>query len=270
MVEKIIKIRNAVKDAAPLIHCITATVSINQCANAVLSTGARPITAEHPKEVGEITRAAQALMLNLGNLTPSKQKAMEISARAAKKNNVPVIFDAVGVACSGFRRKLSHKIIRKYQPKVIKGNYSEIYSLHDDAYKSSGVDADKHLDKEKLADISVFLAKKYNAIILASGKCDIISDGRKLIYIENGTPQLSSITGTGCILGAITASFLSVSPDINAVAAACAVLGISGELSRTKMGMGTFFMNLMDTLSVLTDDEIKENLKTEVKKIEKV
>ena len=35
----------------PLIHCITNPISINQCANALLAIGARPIMAEHPKEV---------------------------------------------------------------------------------------------------------------------------------------------------------------------------------------------------------------------------
>ena len=34
-----------------LIHCITNPISINQCANAILAVGARPIMAEHPLEV---------------------------------------------------------------------------------------------------------------------------------------------------------------------------------------------------------------------------
>ena len=53
----------------PLIHCITNPISINQCANAVLSAGARPIMAEHPLEVAEITATASALMLNIANIT---------------------------------------------------------------------------------------------------------------------------------------------------------------------------------------------------------
>ena len=39
----------------PLVHCITNPISIHQCANAILAIGARPIMAEHPAEVQEIT-----------------------------------------------------------------------------------------------------------------------------------------------------------------------------------------------------------------------
>ena len=65
---KLNEIRAAVRDRRPLIHCITNPISINQCANAVLAAGARPIMAEHPAEVKEITESADALVLNLGNI----------------------------------------------------------------------------------------------------------------------------------------------------------------------------------------------------------
>ena len=54
-----------VREHQPLIHCITNPISINQCANAILAVGGRPIMAEHPMEVAEITCTAKALMLNL-------------------------------------------------------------------------------------------------------------------------------------------------------------------------------------------------------------
>ena len=64
------------RQTAPLIHCITNHISINDCANAVLALGARPIMAEHPDEAAEITRHAQALVLNLGNISASRMEAM--------------------------------------------------------------------------------------------------------------------------------------------------------------------------------------------------
>ena len=51
---------NKIKLQKPLIHCITNPISINQCANAVLALGAKPIMAEHPCEVSEITKTADA------------------------------------------------------------------------------------------------------------------------------------------------------------------------------------------------------------------
>ena len=49
---------------------------------------------------------------------------------------------------------------------------------------------------------------------------------------------------------------------------ACGVLGICGQLSETSKGNGTFFVNLIDNLSVVTDGQIDRLLKIEVKNYE--
>ena len=97
-------IRKTVKQTQPLIHCITNPISINQCANAILAVGGRPIMAEHPMEVAEITRTAKALMLNLGNITDARMESIRISAKTATENGIPILLDAVGVTCSQLRR----------------------------------------------------------------------------------------------------------------------------------------------------------------------
>ena len=76
---KLNEICGAVREKRPLIHCITNPISINQCANAILAAGARPVMAEHPLEVKEITETADALMLNLGSITDARMQSMEIS-----------------------------------------------------------------------------------------------------------------------------------------------------------------------------------------------
>ena len=101
---KIPDICRAVRDQKPLIHCITNPISIHQCANAVLAVGGRPIMAEHPAEVQEITATARALMLNLGNITDVRMESMYLSAQAAREGKIPILLDAVGVACSRLRR----------------------------------------------------------------------------------------------------------------------------------------------------------------------
>ena len=51
---------DALREKAPLVHCMTGAVSVNFCANAVLALGARPICAEHPAESAEIAVQAAA------------------------------------------------------------------------------------------------------------------------------------------------------------------------------------------------------------------
>lgn len=267
--QRIQDIRETVKREHALIHCITNPISIHACANAVLAVGARPIMAEHPKETAEITKTAGALMLNLGNITDVRMESMKISAQAAKCGNIPVLLDCVGTACSKLRREYAQKLLETAMPTVIKGNYSEIKALCVPGYVSSGVDAEERLTKEQMTKDAVGFAKNTGAVILASGKTDIITDGTQIIYVENGTPQLASVTGTGCMLGALCAGYLSADRSLLAAAAACAVLGICGELSRTEKGSGTFMVNLMDRLSTLEQGELEERLKMEVTEIEK-
>ena len=263
-------IRKTVKEAQPLIHCITNPISINQCANGILAIGARPMMAEHPKEVSEITRTAQALMLNLGNITDARMESMLISAKTANGMGIPILLDAVGIACSTLRREYIRKLLNTATPAVIKGNYSEIQALYRDSYRASGVDAASCLDIQTLDHATVSLARSLGTVILASGKVDIITDGNRLCHIHNGTPLLSQVTGTGCLLGALCAAYLTTKLGINAVITGCTVLGICGELARSDVGTGTFLYSLMDQLYTLTDIELEQNLKLEEITIEEI
>ena len=251
-------IRNSVKKLQPLIHCITNPISINQCANAILAVGARPIMAEHPGEVAEITKTAKALLLNLGNITDVRMESMLLSVKTAKEHKIPIVLDVVGIACSKLRRDFACELILEASPTVIKGNYSEIYALYNIEYQSSGVDADTSLSVDFMGKLAVELARKNHTIILASGKTDIITDGKQIVWIHNGSPKLSMVTGTGCMLGALCACYLAVNQEICAVVTACVILGISGELSETEKGLGSFFINLMDKISTVTEKEIEK------------
>lgn len=256
-------IRHAVRNRQPMIHCITNPISINQCANAILAVGARPMMAEHPKEVAEITRTAGSLMLNLGNITDARMESILLSAETAKEQGIPFLLDAVGIACSTLRREYVKTLLNRAIPTVIKGNYSEILALYRESYRCSGVDADTSLDIRTVDHAAVSLARSLGTIILASGGVDIVTDGNRHYHVHNGTPQLSQITGTGCLQGALCGAYLSAKPGLEAVLTGCAVLGICGELVRTDRGSGTFLCNLMDALSTLTDADIEQHLKLE-------
>ncbi len=249
------------KRTAPLIHCITNPISINQCANAVLCMGARPIMAEHPDEVREITVTAAALMLNTANITDARMKSMLISAQTAYENGIPFVIDAVGTACSEMRRRYVLDLIGNYTPSVIKGNASEINALYDKAYTGIGIDSDSRLTIEQAEKAAVSIAESVGCTVLVSGKTDIVTDGKRTAYVKNGCPQLSQITGTGCMLGAVAACFLAVEDSFEAAVTACGVMGICGELSQTEKGSGSFMVRLMDNLSALDVKNYEEMLR---------
>lgn len=268
--DEINRIRNSVYQKNPLIHCITNPISINQCANAVLSAGARPIMAEHPLEVAEITETSSALMLNIANITDVRMESIKIASDTAKKHQIPSVLDIVGISCSHLRRKYVHKLLDSCVPTVIKGNYSEICALSDDEYRSSGVDSHISATFKKTLHSVLSVSQKYHTVVLASGKTDIVADGRKVMYIHNGTPRLAEITGTGCMQGALTAVYLSSADGFRAAVTACTVMGICGELASHKEGTGSFFISLLDSLSLLKNENIEKYMKAEEIRVEKI
>ena len=231
-----------------LIHCITNPVSMNQCANTILSLGARPIMAEHPDEVTEITKTASSLLLNLGNITDARITSMRFALREANSRGIPVTLDAVGVACSSMRKTLAKLLMTFGRFTVIKGNYSEIMALYDDTYRASGVDAKDGIDTERVKIAALELSKTNNAIVVATGKTDLIASGGDITSVEGGVPQMSRITGTGCMLGAIIATYLADKNDAQSVIDACSFFKRCGEKAQTDKGNGTFMVNLLDAI----------------------
>ena len=258
-------IREKLNEKNPLIHCITNPISIRECANVILSSGARPIMAEHPDEVETVTKSALALLINLGNLTKEREEAILLSAETAGDFNIPCVLDLCGAAALKNRRELAVSVIKKASPKIIKGNYSEIKALYDETYKASGVDTEKNLDKEEISEAAKTLARKYKATVLASGKTDVVTDGNTLYHCENGTPQLAKITGTGCMQGALSAAFLSVAEALDAALFSCVMFAVCGEKAETPLGNGSFEVRLLDALSVIESEEIDTRAK--IKKV---
>ncbi len=262
-------------DEKPLIHCITNPISMMQCANAVLGLGAKPIMAEHPDEVDEITGTAAALLLNLGNISDTRMKAMEIAMDKALLKGIPIVIDSVGVACSRIRRSFTVSLLEKWHresckrrdgsPLVVKGNYSEIKALFDASYKSRGVDAECDLKCNDISQEAADFAREHGVIVMASGKIDIVTDGHEIARIECGVPMMGDVTGTGCMLGAICAGFLAAQADMSAVICACLALGIAGERAdkndhKSGYGNGSFLIGLLDEIYLMTDERIDEGL----------
>lgn len=263
MIKQILAARNRVQSNHPLIHCITNPISINDCANVILSTGGRPIMAEHKKEVAEITATAQALAVNLGNITDARMESMLCSGRVAREKNIPQIIDLVGVSCSPLRLEFAKQYITTCKPQILKGNMTEIKTMMGQKIKGSGVDARKEdlmtdgnlLEYKKMG---IKLAKETSSVIMATGAIDLICDETDCFAIYNGIPLLGNITGSGCMLTALTAVYLSSTTPYYAAIGGMLHLEIAAERSKQTEGMATFHISLLDQISLLKDDTIKE------------
>lgn len=267
MRQKLLKLRKQIKEEKPLIHCITNPISIHDCANVVLAVGARPIMAEHPAEVADITESAGALMLNLGNITDARIQSMKRSMRTAVEKNIPVLLDLVGVACSDLRLDLARELLSIGHPAVLKGNMSELLAVSGLPSHAIGIDAGEQdaltvENIEAISDVLRAFSRNNQAVVLATGKQDFVTDGEQIVLIGNGTPVLSGIAGTGCMVGALTAAFLPGREYLAAAVLGTALMGIAGEeAEKISRGPGSFQVNLLDEIYGIADEELMERLK---------
>ncbi len=144
-------------------------------------------------------------------------------------------------------------------------------SSHDDAnapiaaltHAGHGVDADQS-DAVHGANRALALARRTGAVVLMTGASDIVTDGRILLRVNNGDSMMRLVTGAGCQLSALAGAFAAVSPNeplAAALAAACA-MGLCGEMARRALrpdeGSASFRMRMIDAMSMLTPDMLKE------------
>lgn len=209
---------DAVESTAPLVHSITNYVTVNDCANALLAIGARPVMSHDPREAAEITRGSQALELNFG--ATEYIDAMFLSGQAALEKGIPRVIDPVGISGSTFRRETLRRMITELQPTAIRGNYSEIHALLANAGTGTGVDAVTDAAHPALSGDALARGMQdylrtlaFPMILVASGREDIVASRDALCFVKNGSPRMSRVTGTGCMATELLAAFLAVAAE---------------------------------------------------------
>lgn len=265
-----------VRKNSPLIHNITNYVTVNDCANMILACGASPIMADDKEEVEDITTICAGLNINIGTLNSRTIASMLLAGKKANELNHPVVLDPVGAGASKLRTETALKLLEEVKFTVIRGNISEIKTLASGSGTTKGVDADvaDKVTEENLADAVAFaktFAKETGAVIAITGAIDIVADCKKAYCIRNGHPMMSSITGTGCQLSAMTAAFVTANPDnpLEAAAAAVAAMGYAGELAYDRLdskdGNATYRNYIIDAIYNMTPEMLEKGANYEVR-----
>lgn len=235
----------SIRSAAPLIHCITNYVTVNDVANVLLAAGARPIMADDPEEVEEITELCAGLCLNIGTLNARTIPAMMAAGRHAHALARPIVLDPVGAGASRLRTATARDLIYEVKPTAVRGNISEIRTLAMGAGRSDGVDAAAAdaVTEENLAASAAFVrafAAEHHCIAAVTGAIDLLTDGETCYAVRNGRAEMSRVTGTGCQLSALTAAALAAVParPLDAALTAVVLMGVGGEIAWSRMGAG--------------------------------
>ncbi len=245
----------------PLIHHMTNFVVMNDTANLTLAFGGLPVMAHAKEEVAEMVGAAGALVLNPGTLTPDWVEAMLIAGRRANELGTPIVYDPVGVGATRLRNETAQQFLNTLSLAVIRGNSAEVGWLAGTGGLVKGVESIEGVRDPETTTRN--LAEKCHTVVAITGKRDILSDGRRVLGVDNGDSLLRTITGSGCMATTAIAIFCAVESDyLVASAAALACYGLAAEnAARYAKGPGSFRAALLDEVYRLTPEDIEANVR---------
>lgn len=230
-----------------LVHCITATVSMNIVADGLLAAGARPMMTETLQEAPVITPVADALVVNFGTLSTDAMDAIPATVQACRVAGHPWVLDPTAIGVAPVRTAMARELLAS-RPAVVRGNASEILAL---TGSRGGRGADSLASADQAREAAVRVAERTGGAVAVSGPSDLVLglQPRQLRRGARGTALLTRVTGTGCLLGALVAACVTVSRPFEAAVAATIWMNLAGELAAARTtGPGSFRVALLDAL----------------------
>ena len=274
---------HGLKSLHPLVHCITNYVTANDCANMLLACGASPVMADEPMEVCEITGISQGLLINIGTLNQRTVSAMLAAGKKANELSLPVVLDPVGVGASTYRRSTAEELLKQVHFDIIRGNLSEIRCLAEQNGFTRGVDvsdedAAAEIPPEQVIRNIQNFSREIRSVIAVSGPVDLIVDGERTALVRNGHAMMPCVTGSGCMLGAVTTAFAAAAAKLSdglqfeAALESTAAMGICGEIAWKELqtrhhpaGNASYRNLLIDAMYNLNFDDLKQKARYEIR-----
>jgi len=245
-----------IRACSPLIHHITNLVVTNDTANVTLHVGALPVMAHAAEEVAEIVDRADALVLNIGTLSPAWIEAMRVAGHRAAGRSLPIVLDPVGAGATTLRTRTALELLDELPIAVLRGNGGEVGALSGAGGLVKGVES-----VEGVADpvaVARKMARQHGAVVAITGQRDVVVDGRRAWGVDNGHRWLTRVTGTGCMSTTMIAAFAAVEEDtLLAAAGGLACFGYAAELAAEQAhGPASFKVALLDAIYNLSAEEL--------------
>lgn len=243
----------------PLVICLTNDVVKNFTANGLLALGASPVMSGCKEDLQDLIPLANAVLINIGTITPELATLYKEAAKLANAHNVPIILDPVAVGAGAFRKSVALDLLKNYKIAVVRGNAGEIAALVNESIATKGVDSSGANEPGSLAQRA---AKQYKIVVIATGPIDGVATESNYVELANGSSVMPKVVGTGCLLGAVVAAF--VGSDRNAACfdlarAALSTYNVSGELAELKSfgkGPGTYAVEFINALEAVDDEMV--------------
>lgn len=259
MIEKISMLKRRISQDRPLILNITNAVTTDFIANGLLSVGASPIMSHALCEMEELVNMVAAVVINIGTLDDAFVTLADETAKLANLLKKPIILDPVGAGATHYRTTVCKQLLSQRDIAIIRGNAGEIMALSGDVLHTKGVDST--IGTEFAIESAQMLARHYDVVVAMSGATDVIADTIRVEQVARGSALMPLITGTGCLLSAVVASFYAVHQDpFEASFFASYFYAVCGERAALKTSLpGSFKVHFLDALHTPFERDIDAN-----------
>lgn len=278
-----------VRNTTPLAQSFTNFVTINLVANAQLASGGTAAMSFLPDDILETAKISGAEYINVGTLLPFFAQALPQIAEGLQAMGKPWVLDPVAAGIGSTRtailtamRDAPPSVIRANASETIAlcamwgldadgrtgGSGGDDEGLTDDIASASNSRAAKHskpvsrpagvesvddVDEATNAALALarFLTRAHDgkAAVAVSGAVDLVTDGERIYRLEGGSAMMEKITGAGCALGGVLATYLAVADPLVAALAASLHFNRAGETAdRICHGPGSFQSAFLDAL----------------------
>lgn len=217
------------RSARPRVHAIMNTVAQKLVADGLSALGAIPSMTVSQDEIAGFVARADGLAVNLGTLDEARRKAVWLALDAARARGLPWVLDPAHCDYSPPRAAFAQELLAR-SPAVLRANAAE----------------------------HALLGVPGGVVSVRTGQADRVALGGRALVVENGHRWTATVTGTGCLSGAVVAAFLAVGaePFVAATAAMLAV-GVAAELAAPQArGPGSFEPAFLDALAALAPGDL--------------
>ncbi len=194
--EALVEVFGRVRALRPLVHHLTNAVTMNDTANITLHIGALPVMAQAREEVVEIAASAQALVVNLGTLTTERLDSILVAGETANALDIPIVLDPVGAGASSWRTACALRVLRALRIAVVRCNRAEAAALVGQPTHIRGVEAVGAEGAQERLGLVRLLSSRFHTTAAITGPRDLVSDGERVLAVNNGHPLLAAITGS--------------------------------------------------------------------------
>jgi len=112
---------SALREATPLVQCLTNSVVMETTANVLLAAGASPAMVDTPEESAEFAAIASGVLINAGTPSAERYAGMREAVRGATAAGTPWVVDPVGAGGLTHRTRFLLSLVDA-SPTAVRGN----------------------------------------------------------------------------------------------------------------------------------------------------